>query len=471
VTFTGGLRQAGAGLLGTMVVVLPAFWTMGQLTAWWRPSLTSVVLAVMLGLSLPRALAAIPTARWPGAALAVIVASAVASTLAMLIAGDGWLRIVGAAGFSLVVCLPVWLRRRGAAWRSYAVAAGLPFVAVLVTPMPTQPTWQDVVWVLVATVAALVWALAAAGLRKLGMGPVSTGSVSTGSVSTGSVSTGSVSTGSVSTSSVSTSSTDGSAGMRPSSDTRLAIQLALAVGCAFTAAFFIDPHHYSWAVLTALLVSSNNRGRGDVLWKGTQRLVGALVGAALATLFIGQLPAGDSRAVVAVFAVIALAAALRPFGYAYWAACITAGLAFLYAFLGESGPSLMAGRLLGIAVGGVLAIAVSWLVLPLRTTTVVRSRVTKVLTAASAALSTMRGGGVPNVDALRTARAELEKLRPTVRAAHIFGIGAARTLAPLVDSALDLAGEVTSYATSRAEAQAVRAAANRVIGLRDALRA
>jgi len=222
------------------------------------------------------------------------------------------------------------------------------------------------------------------------------------------------------------------------SGTRMAIQLSVAIGLAFGAAQVIKLDHLVWPVLTALIVQSNNRGRGDVLWKGTQRLIGALVGTAVATALVGLWPAGDSRSVVAIFVLIGIAAALRPFGYVYWAACVTAGLAFLYGFLGQGGMSELGQRLIGITVGGIIAIAVAWFLLPVRTIDVVNSRM-KSLGATLRAIGDARDQGtVPAslVTDMTTARSELAKLQPTLAAAKVLGIGEIRTMSDKVKELL-----------------------------------
>jgi len=218
------------------------------------------------------------------------------------------------------------------------------------------------------------------------------------------------------------------------SSTKLGIQQAVAVGLAFLAAQWVDAAHVVWPVLTVLIVLNNNRGRGDVLWKGAQRLVGALIGTAAATAVVGVWPAGDSRAIVVVFCLIALAAALRPFGYVYWAACITAGLAFLYGYLGQGGMDMLSRRLLGIAVGGVIAIAVTWFVLPVRTTDVVRLRIGAVHRAIA--------DGVDDASALAQACDQLAQMLPIVRVARVLGIGPMRGLADTVEQTLEKARAV-----------------------------
>jgi Fusaric acid resistance protein-like len=61
-----------------------------------------------------------------------------------------------------------------------------------------------------------------------------------------------------------------------------------------------------------------------VLYKGTQRALGAAAGTVVATWIAGSFPANDARSVVIIFAVLGIAIWLRQVSYAYWVACMTA---------------------------------------------------------------------------------------------------------------------------------------------------
>ena len=413
-------------LLVTMVVVLPSFWTMGQIGRWWTPPLAAVILAVMLAVSLPRAVAAVQPRYWLGSALGLLVSTVLAGVASVLVVMDGRPRIAGAIVFAVLAGVTVWLRRFRAPGRAVGLMAGLPLMAVLVAPMPSHMSWSVTVWVLVSAVVAGLWAGAIAFLSVrvvAGDRPRPGGSAP-------------------------------ESGTRPSksakprvlSSTRMALQQTVAVGLAFLAAQWVDASHVVWPVLTALIVLSNNRGRGDVLWKGAQRLVGALIGTAAATAVVGLWPAGDVRAIVVVFALIALAAALRPFGYVYWAACVTAGLAFLYGYLGQGGMGMLSHRLIGIVVGGVIAIVVAWFLLPVRTIDVVRSRIAAVRRAMSDVEVLRERGEDPTLSlaTLQDSCHQLSQLLPATRAARVLGIGPVRTLATTVQDTLDQASQLSA---------------------------
>ncbi|CAL9324865.1 FUSC family protein [Streptomyces sp. SudanB182_2057] len=161
-------------------------------------------------------------------------------------------------------------------------------------------------------------------------------------------------------------------GLAPS--TRMAVQMAAGLTAAFLVGRNVWPDHWAWVVLTAYLVGSGARSRGDVLVKGAWRTAGAAAGTLAAGAVAGFFGPRSDTAVVVIFAVLAVATWLRELSYAYWAACVTAVLSLLYDWFGQSSGDLLQTRLAGIAVGAVTGLAAAWLVLPLRTAAVARAR-------------------------------------------------------------------------------------------------
>ena len=410
------LSRSLRAALASAVVVLPVFWSVGQLRTWWSPPLDAVVFAVMLAVGLPRAVASLGTRDFPSAVAALLAGAAAAVGCGMLLDGASWQKAAGDVLFAIGVALPVWLRQFGPAWRASGTVAAVPFLAVLVHPLPDQASWAFLGWMLLAAGIACLWAAAIHLLAEPGPAPAQP-----------------------------TAPVRPASSRRVAASTRMALQLALAVGAAFAFGQWTDPGHLVWPVLTVLVVHSGNRGRGDVLWKGAERTAGALAGTAIATCLTGLLPPGDSLAIVAVFTILVLAAGLREISYAYRAACTTAALAFFYGYFEQTGPGLLAHRLLGVLAGAVIGVAAAWFVLPVRTTDITRLR-TGALLAAAAALVTSAAAGAPDnaaLDRLTAADRELAMLTPTLRAARRFGIGAARQLDHTVTHARALASEVT----------------------------
>ncbi|MFI6348697.1 FUSC family protein [Streptomyces sp. NPDC050560] len=177
------------------------------------------------------------------------------------------------------------------------------------------------------------------------------------------------------------------AGRRVAPADRLALHMALALTAAFVVGRALWPGHWNWVVLTAFIVCSGARGRGDVVLKGVERAVGAAAGTLLALPLAAPFGPGESAPVVLIFVVMALATWLRSVSYAYWAGGATAMLSLLYGWLGQDAADVLATRLAAITTGAALGMAASCLVLPLRTRDVLRARTAPVLAALDALLA------------------------------------------------------------------------------------
>jgi uncharacterized membrane protein YccC len=114
------------------------------------------------------------------------------------------------------------------------------------------------------------------------------------------------------------------------------------------------------------------------------------VGTATATLIASSVPPGSRLAVVAIFGVLAVGTWLRTYNYAFWAMCMTAALALLYGYFGESGGHILGLRMLAILLGAGLGLASSWLLFPVRSHDVLRRRVADALAALTDVLQALR---------------------------------------------------------------------------------
>ena len=391
--------------LRTMLVVLFTFGTMSQLYTWWKLPFNAVVFAVLLSVMLPRAFTRARRSELPITIIAFAIGTAAAIGCGMLIANDnGWFYL-GIVLFAAGVSAPIWVRRFGNTWKISGVLAGLPFMVILVHPLPLEQSSQFFVWELLAAAVALMWAVIMRILANRSdqpqLEPPATAKAS----------------------------------RRLASSTKMALQLGAATVAAFGCAKLLDAEHLVWPVLTVLIVHSGNRGRGDVLWKGAQRTVGALVGVTITTLAISisNLPLKNSMIIVAIFVLLFIATTLRELGYFYWAVCITAALALLYSFSGQTGTELTAyliKRLLGITSGSIIGIASAYFLLPIRTTEVVRLRLSALLAAANdAAIAYAQGhADQTTLEKLTAADQALSHFDSVTKAARYLGIGDARRL-------------------------------------------
>jgi hypothetical protein len=161
--------------------------------------------------------------------------------------------------------------------------------------------------------------------------------------------------------------------------TRVALQMAVALAAAFAVGFVLFPGHWAWCVLTAFIVSSGARGRGDALYKGALRLGGA-VGGTLAAALCAHLwtPSGIAEATL-IFCLLFVALLLREVNYAFWAA----GMTLILALLGRSNDgfnlTMLGTRVEAILAGAVCAIVAAWFVFPIRTEDVIRRRLADAL--------------------------------------------------------------------------------------------
>jgi hypothetical protein len=313
------------------------------------------------------------------------------------------LPILGSALFVVAVSGAVWLRRFGPLATRIGTFIALPFIAVLITPAPAIPAGHGgfAPWAAAVAVIAAAWSLLVRLLaQRTGFLPPTT-SVPPARVAPARA----------------------PAIRRLAVSTRMAIQLAAALTAAFLVGHLLLGQHWPWVVITAYVVTSGNRGRGDVGYKGVMRTIGAVVGTAAATLLAGLFAPGDAVAIVWLFVALAIGLALRGVNYAFWAAGVTAALALLYGYFGEGGEQLLVNRISGVLIGAVLAVACAWFILPIRTGDVLRRRMFDSLAVLSEVLSAARTEPerLPDEAArFRASLAAINQLVPTLRAADVI---------------------------------------------------
>jgi Fusaric acid resistance protein-like len=218
--------------------------------------------------------------------------------------------------------------------------------------------------------------------------------------------------------------------------TRLAVQSTVAVALAFAVGQLLFDRHWPWVVITVLAVSLRATSRGEVVLTTGERLLGALAGTAVATAVATLASPPPVPATLLVLAVLGAGMALRPYGYAWWAAAMTASLSLIYGLLGEpGGASVLGERLVAILAGGACAVLPAVLLAPVRTRHSVRRRLGASLRTVGAAL---REG--PSLPAVRAADRELDLLRLRSRPLRLLrpACPEARWARTLLDAAPDL---------------------------------
>jgi hypothetical protein len=325
------------------------------------------------------------------AAVEVVVVSLAA-------AGVAWLlfhaQTVGQALLVVGLSVGILARRYGGALRRAGRVVAQPFLALLVTPVPVvaapSSTRDLFLWSPVGALVAVLWVALVVRVVRGRPGPFPERPA------------------------------------RPSRrrvdvPTRMTLQMLVGLGVAMVVGRLLFDDRWAWCVLSAFIVASGNRGRGDVAHKAALRVGGAAVGTLGATVATLQVPAGHRSTLVVLFAVMAVALVIRARSYAFWAAGMTAMLSLLHAYygsFGQTGGEQLRERLLGVALGSAIGLAAAWFVLPVRTRDVFRGRVADVLRAL-----TDDDGTLPE------ALAALDQLAPTLRAGARHHARARRQLA------------------------------------------
>ncbi|MET7403201.1 FUSC family protein, partial [Dactylosporangium sp. NPDC005572] len=276
------------------------------------------------------------------------------------LAGDGF--------FVLAVALATAARALGPAAATVGRALVLPLIGMLIAPVaPGAHPLQTLLWatlaVLVADAYVLILGLALRRVRAL---KPAAGRRSQGIEDA----------------------RDPAAGARAPAGVPARVHVARGVqaGVALAAALLVGQSvfgdHWAWTVISAYTVGAAARSRGDAILKGVHRTVGAVGGTVAATLLAGAV--GEHRALTVglLLAVLAAGFVLREYGYAWWAASVTAALALLYQLVGVADPhALLAGRLAAVVAGALCAVLPAALLMPVRTGAVVRKRAAEVLRA------------------------------------------------------------------------------------------
>lgn len=359
------------------------------------PGPGSAVLAVVLSLSLARS-------RLDRDRRGRLEAAIALPAVGLAATGVGWLLLhapsAGATAFTVGVASSVWLRQFGEWARRASRLIALPFVTVLTVPhlsgVQRGPLPAMLIPILVALLA-LAWVslLDVLGRRMGWLADVRTRHAAAPP-------------------------RPSSSHARPSATTRMALQMAAALTLAFAVGHLGFGEHWPWVVLTAFIVHSGNRGRLEVAYKSLLRLAGAAGGCLAAAVLAA--PAGTHGNVVLILLVLFLGTWLRQLNYAWWALFVTVALALLQNYAGLPAASAMTLRLVAIAAGAAIGVATAWLVLPVRSTDVLRRRLATALAALGEALdpAVEQRSAVSFVHALD----EVQSLAPAFRAARVLGL-------------------------------------------------
>jgi hypothetical protein len=393
------------------------------------------ILAVVLSLSLSRSHLDHGLRERLEAAIAMPLVALGATGIGLLLHRMPW---IGAAVFTAGLFVSIWLRRFGPLAARAGSLIALPLVTLLVTPYvpatkvsPPLAHAMPVVVALIALASVTIVQTLARRLRLLSPAKAKHEPVLP---------------------------PRGESTLRPDATTRMAIQMAVAIAVSFAVGYMFFAERWSWIVLTAFIVLSGNRGRLDVVYKSGLRIAGAAGGTVVALLISLRHDTGDPATVALILAAVFLGLWLRPLGYAWWALFVTIALALLQDFAGATQP-MLGLRLEEVGIGAIIGVASAWLVLPVRSTAVLRRRIADALAALSEAFDP--SNATRSADAFVAALARVEQVAPPFRAARSVGRKSGR---PNPADWIDALAGLRDAAVARIEARETPGAVRKAVG-------
>jgi Fusaric acid resistance protein-like len=169
--------------------------------------------------------------------------------------------------------------------------------------------------------------------------------------------------------------------------TRQAIQVGIATSLAIVVGELVSPARWYWAVLTAFLIFAGTSSRGDVLSRGSQRIVGT-IGGVLAGMGLAVLVSGhELLSLLVMFSCAFLALYLVRISQTMLALWITAVLAVLYGLIGQFSVQTLVLRIEETAIGAAMGMLAAYLVLPKRSQEAFGEALDDTVDAADAALA------------------------------------------------------------------------------------
>lgn len=163
------------------------------------------------------------------------------------------------------------------------------------------------------------------------------------------------------------------------STTRQAVQATVAAALAIVGGALLSGQHWYWAVITAFVVFGNTTSRGDILVKGSRRMVGTLLGIAAGIAGATAMAGHTSTTAVLIFVCVFSAYYLARVSYSLMTFFTTVALGLLYSLLGTLTPGVLVVRLEETVIGAVAGILAAVLVLPTSTRATIRSAVRELL--------------------------------------------------------------------------------------------
>lgn len=197
----------------------------------------------------------------------------------------------------------------------------------------------------------------------------------------------------------------------PGPATRRAVQAGVATGAALLAGEAVSSTHQYWATISAYQVLGSTDG--ETLMKGTQRIIGTVLGS-IAGFGIALAIGADLLVVVPLLALTAFASTyaqpVSPARAVFWRMAM---LALVYESLGRLTSVALELRVLETVFGAVVALLAAWLILPTRTRSALDRDAAAVVRdvdiLVTGALDRLGGGGQVTRHALRERELRLDR--------------------------------------------------------------
>lgn len=180
--------------------------------------------------------------------------------------------------------------------------------------------------------------------------------------------------------------------------TRAAVQVAVGSSLAIVGGELLSAHRWYWAVLTCWIVFLNTASTGEILVKGSRRLLGTVLGVVAGIALAGLVGHHTWTAFAVVLLCVFAMFYTAPLSYTLMSFFVTAALGVLYTLLHTYSTAVLVLRVEETALGAACGIFAAALVLPVHTDrrtnellTTVLDRLAEVTEAAVEQLS----GGAP----------------------------------------------------------------------------
>ncbi|KQR68757.1 hypothetical protein ASG25_11400 [Rhizobium sp. Leaf384] len=148
---------------------------------------------------------------------------------------------------------------------------------------------------------------------------------------------------------------------------RRAIQITLASAIAMVFGLMLSRERWFWAVLSAFLVFTNTRSRGDTAMRAVQRSIGTFFGITVGLVAASLLQTMTSVILGLAAVCVFLAFYLLAVSYAAMTFFVSIVLALVYSLIGSLTLNVLVLRLEETVIGSLAGLAVAFLVFPSRT--------------------------------------------------------------------------------------------------------